>query len=168
LQRQRQQTSDAAEEFLRRHYPSASQASHGQEEEVSELDRRLRMIEQDSRILEAEGHHSRSPTPPVTLERHPIFRRVSPDRESTSPPPRATNSVLPLNLSKETSSQLDDDQLHSSVDDQEASPPSPIRHASAMSFRDSVTPPMAFKASPPSSHASSPPPLGTSKFRDNR
>jgi hypothetical protein len=59
LQRQRQQTSNAAE-FLRRHYSStvaaASTSSHQSEEEVSELDHRLRLIEQDSRLHDPGSH----------------------------------------------------------------------------------------------------------------
>jgi len=59
LQRQRQQTSNAAES-LRRHYSStvaaASTSSHQSEEEVSELDHRLRLIEQDSRLHDPGSH----------------------------------------------------------------------------------------------------------------
>jgi hypothetical protein len=51
LQRQREQTSDAAAEFLRRHYRS-SQASHAaDDEQVSELDQRLRLIEQVANFM---------------------------------------------------------------------------------------------------------------------
>ena len=173
LQRQRQQTHDAAEEFLRHRYPASASlsASHAHDDEVSEIDQRLRMIENDSRVLEAEhSRQSRSPTPTPM----PIFRNLTPDRASTSTPVRSTNSVLPLNLSKAPSSSashhVNDAHLHFTVDHdslRHRSNPTPTFNAmSPASQRHSnATPPMLnFKALSPSSRSSSPTPLGASQF----
>ena len=189
LQRQREQTNDATEDFIRRHYPSTlTSASH---DEVSEIDQRLRLIEQDSRLLESEARRiSRSPSPLASsFERHPIMRHVSPEPEST--PARLTNSVLPLNLSITTASHLDEDHHHFSVNhetsaashhrvDLEASPvlhhsdrdTSPALHhetsQSVTPLMDLSPPSQAFRASSPASVASqtsSPPPasMGSNK-----
>ena len=159
---------NAAADFLRRHYPpQSSSASHATpEEEVSEIDQRIRLIEQDSRLLEAEDRRSRSPSP-VPFDRHLMYRQFSPERHESATPVRATNSVLPLNLSKAPFLHESDDHLHFSVDHEpplrrEASPEHHHEHRVMTSphnatFRDSATP-QAFKPSPPSSHTSSPPP----------
>ena len=175
LQRQRQQTHEAAEELLRHRYPasattlaSATQSvSHPQDDEVSELDQRLRMIEHDSRVLESENsRQSRSPTPSPM----PVYLNLSPDRAATSTPVRSTNSVLPLNLSKATSSHDNSDaHLHFSVDhetSQHRSNPTPTFSAASPSSQrhSNATPPaFNFNALSPSSRSSSPPPLGASQ-----
>jgi hypothetical protein len=172
LQCQRQQTSNAAE-FLRRHYSAAMAAStsssHQPEEEVSELDQRLRLIEQDSRLHEAGSHQrvARSRTPsPDNFVRHtsPRFRRFSP--EPVSPTPiRVPGSVLPLNLSKASLFAHDDDEGEPDFR-RRLSPGGHRGQHSISPYRESETEatPHHFKPLSPASHASTTTPPGTLSF----
>ena len=174
LQRQRQQASNASE-FLRRHYSSAAAAastsSHQPEEEVSELDQRLRLIEQDSRLHDAGSHQggtARSRTPsPENFVRHtppPHFRRFSP--EPVSPTPiRAPGSVLPLNLSKASGGMFaPEDDEEESVFRRRLSPGGRQGHHSISPYRETAATPHDFKPLSPASHASTTPPPGTLTF----
>ncbi len=169
-QQQHQQRSNVAE-FLRRHYSSVvteSTSSHQPDEEVSELDQRLRLIEQDSRLHETRGtERSRTPSPNNFVGRTspPYFRRFSP--EPLSPTPiRAPGSVLPLNLSKASGGILTHNDHEEDLDfRQRLSPGVDQRQHSVSPNRETVGAPNHVSTLSPASHESTtPPPTGTFLF----
>ena len=167
LQRQRQQPASSLQaDFLRRHYNATSLQQ--QPGEMLDIDERLKLIEQDTRLHDGESRHVRSPSPDRSFLKQgtssTLYRRFSPEPES---PVRARNSVLPLNLSKESETFHEEGLEHrnyASHFDREPSlerrfSPQGRRSLTPEPLRDSSTP-LHFKALSPASHASTTTPPG--------
>ena len=161
LQRQRQPAISVATsqaDFLRRHYNATSQRG-----EMLDIDQRLKLIEQDTRLHEGASRQTRSPSPEYPRPETTLYRRFSPEPES---PVRARNSVLPLNLSKSETFHEEELQHRNFASHFDREPslerrfsPQGRRSLSPEPVRDSRTP-LPFKALSPSSHASTTPPPG--------